>query len=604
MPIRRRGGAGGSGSGLALGPKTNEFADVATRDAYATANADWLAQYNGDRSFWIRVAGTDIQRRNVAGTAWEDVTAVVQGPAGLDGAAVANAQIQMVVDAAGHLVAASDLSDVADAGTARGNLGALSQSEVDTRASERYTDDEKTKLQNIAANATAVTIAQVLAKVFPGDNVTVDDSVAGQITINATGGGGLTSAQVIQLISMANIGDAQIAATIARDSEVSAAIAAVRDGVAAAYDTLAELAAAIPDLSSYRTSTQINSIFDQRLAQAINDGTQTNIEVTFTGGQLSFTVAGSGGDGLTEEEVQALIDAIHVIDTTEAEDGISTTPGLISAIDIAAAVNAHAPPPDIEFGVPDFDTPLIGSGDVDSQGTVFAAAANSPEIDVPSGLDLAFINFGAATNTDYENGEWFPISLGRLKIKAAADHLDLASAANSIKFNRAIDNGNTHVFVGYKEVGEGQQFLFATSSSSDDILPVRIAQLRAPATIGMPTISDHARYAVVLTADRTPTAADLADAITYSTSSDTNQITLPVFTENSYLWFLDRADQPDLTTIQQIGSPFNQVGSFLKLGATLTVGDDEYSLWEHADDQGEAEQVYPGPNSGTTWRLE
>ena len=44
-------GGGGGGAGFALGPATNTFnaatqaAGVTARDAYATANADWLAQY-------------------------------------------------------------------------------------------------------------------------------------------------------------------------------------------------------------------------------------------------------------------------------------------------------------------------------------------------------------------------------------------------------------------------------------------------------------------------------------------------------------------------------------------------------------------------------
>ena len=38
--------------------------------------------YNGDRSFWVRVAGTDVYRRNAAGNGWEAVTPVVSGPVG------------------------------------------------------------------------------------------------------------------------------------------------------------------------------------------------------------------------------------------------------------------------------------------------------------------------------------------------------------------------------------------------------------------------------------------------------------------------------------------------------------------------------------------
>ena len=529
------------------------------------------------------------------------------GRNGLDGGGLSNAQIRLVVDAAGHLESSENLSDVDAAATARANLGALSQAEVDARAAERYTDDEKTKLLNIAANATAVTIAQVLAKILQGDNVTIDDSVPGQITINATGGGGgggLTTAQVNNLISMANIGDSQIASTIARDSEVSAAIAAVRDGVSAAYDTLAELAAAIPDLSAYRTSTQIQGIVDTRIAQEIAAGTQTGIEVTYGGGTgFTFTVTGTGNGGLTAAEVQALIDDIHVVEQSAAEDGIATTPGLVSAAVITAAIVAHDEP--TTRARADLDS--LGSGDVNLvAGSTWPTEANSPTIEIPGAGNLAFLNPGRQTADGVETGAEIPFSMTKVRnLPEYGTYNGPVSAANAVILPDAHGNSGGDLYVGkLLRAGLPDIFLLSASSSSFDMLPATISQLLAPATTGVTTVSDHARYAVVLTVDRTPTAADLADDVDYSTSSDTNQITLPVFTDNSYLWFLDRADQPDLTVIQQVGSPFNQVGSFLKLGSTLAVSDDEYSLWEHADDQGEAEQVYPGPNSGTTWRLE
>lgn len=87
----------GGGGVLGLGPATNTFGTSATadraaaealRDAYAGANADWLAQYNGNLSFWVRLVWDDgvvEQRRNAAGDAWEDVTNVVRGLQGVKG---------------------------------------------------------------------------------------------------------------------------------------------------------------------------------------------------------------------------------------------------------------------------------------------------------------------------------------------------------------------------------------------------------------------------------------------------------------------------------------------------------------------------------------
>ena len=89
------GGPGGAGSSRgALGPETNTFGTAATanraaaealRDAYAGANAAWLAMYNADRGFFISLEWDDgdaLQRRNRAGNGWEDVTSIIVGPRG------------------------------------------------------------------------------------------------------------------------------------------------------------------------------------------------------------------------------------------------------------------------------------------------------------------------------------------------------------------------------------------------------------------------------------------------------------------------------------------------------------------------------------------
>ena len=101
MPFPSPGSGDGGGQGFALGPASNSFGSTTTtrpaaeaaRNAYANANADWLAEYNANRSNYIRLLWTGnavaFQRRNAAGDAWEDVTGVVTGPTGpggLDGA--------------------------------------------------------------------------------------------------------------------------------------------------------------------------------------------------------------------------------------------------------------------------------------------------------------------------------------------------------------------------------------------------------------------------------------------------------------------------------------------------------------------------------------
>ena len=85
------------GGVLGLGPIQNTFGDNSTadrtaaetlRNTYATNNVAWLALYNNNRSFWIRLQwtnGTIEQRRNVAGDDWEDVTNIVRGNEGAQG---------------------------------------------------------------------------------------------------------------------------------------------------------------------------------------------------------------------------------------------------------------------------------------------------------------------------------------------------------------------------------------------------------------------------------------------------------------------------------------------------------------------------------------
>ena len=95
-----RGGIGGGGGGFTLGPLVNTFSGAdraaaeAVRDAYAAAHVLWLALYVTNRLLYIALddgAGATyaIQRQNVAGNGWEDVSGLVRGPAGQAGPGLA-----------------------------------------------------------------------------------------------------------------------------------------------------------------------------------------------------------------------------------------------------------------------------------------------------------------------------------------------------------------------------------------------------------------------------------------------------------------------------------------------------------------------------------
>ena len=170
----------GGGSGFALGPAQNTFGTTSTANkaaaialltTYATANTAWLAKYTADRSFFIQLVWTGnasaFQRRNAAGSAWEDVTGIVRGQKGNPGP-VTDLTSKITAEETARVAAdTTEATTRANADTALGkridglpatptlaDLGGLTQAQVDARAVVRYTADEKTKLAGIAAGAT------------------------------------------------------------------------------------------------------------------------------------------------------------------------------------------------------------------------------------------------------------------------------------------------------------------------------------------------------------------------------------------------------------------------------------------------------------------
>ena len=91
-------GVGGGGAGgLTLGPPTNEFSGAnrtaaqTARDTYATANASWLAQYDAEPTYtiileWPAANPTNTIYQARRSGSWADVTGLLRGPQGEDGA--------------------------------------------------------------------------------------------------------------------------------------------------------------------------------------------------------------------------------------------------------------------------------------------------------------------------------------------------------------------------------------------------------------------------------------------------------------------------------------------------------------------------------------
>ena len=85
-------GSGGGGPSFALGPAQNTFnaatqaAGIVARDAYASANADWLAAYDDSNVLMVRVTWPAIPTDQVfysrANDAWVELAGVIEGRRG------------------------------------------------------------------------------------------------------------------------------------------------------------------------------------------------------------------------------------------------------------------------------------------------------------------------------------------------------------------------------------------------------------------------------------------------------------------------------------------------------------------------------------------
>jgi len=117
MPYRASGGGGG-GSSLAINAN-HFFADDTARDAYFTAHPAELVS-----GLFVSV-GSGYQQWD--GAAWQDKTAVVRGPAGIDGRAGFDAENKDVVQIAGGMAVTGHASGV---GVLRASDGAVASAAV------------------------------------------------------------------------------------------------------------------------------------------------------------------------------------------------------------------------------------------------------------------------------------------------------------------------------------------------------------------------------------------------------------------------------------------------------------------------------------------
>ena len=232
-----------------LGPEQNTFGDDTTVDdaaarglldayAAAAANADWLAAYNGNLSFLVKLQwddGFQFLRRNSTGIRWETANEIIQGPPGED----ANLAGSLAAQAASE--AARDASRVA-----------RDESVVAQGASEGARDESR-----VARDASQA--AQQAA-----------EAANGQADFNRNA--------------------AQAQAVAAQGSAIEAGVQASAAGVSAGEADAARIAA-----EAARDAAQAQAGFTESLRSAVSDNTETGIDVSVdANGKLNFEVTGGG----------------------------------------------------------------------------------------------------------------------------------------------------------------------------------------------------------------------------------------------------------------------------------------------------------------------
>ena len=249
-------GGGGGGSGFSLGPEDNTFGVSTTanraaaetlRNAYATANTAWLALYDAEASNWIKLNWTGnnyvIQRRNAAGTGWEDVTNVIIGSDGPRGPGPTNTQISALVKPYARVGSTEDVleGDIPASIARTTAITAAVNNLIDGAPASLNTLNELAAALNDEADfASTVTTALTARQTSSQVATAIADALAAAVTGNteqnitvtyvngklnfvaqATGGGGTPVVPVQTHKNYVGIIDGELSAVTASDFTVS-----------------------------------------------------------------------------------------------------------------------------------------------------------------------------------------------------------------------------------------------------------------------------------------------------------------------------------------------------------------------------------------------
>lgn len=527
--VSTRGVGGRRGGGFTLGPAQNVFGDLTTadqaaaealRDAYATANAAWLALYNSDRNNFIQLvwaAGDQLQRRNVAGTAWEDSTGVIigrQGPAGTngrDGAAgggafdllgvfdtpITNANDDQFLslgfdwpDLETNWVSIVPISHGAGANAGAGflfhlpRLGSIDPSTVGTAS---------TAATRIQMNDQGLTGAVYLGKTASGgaliefSEIQATVAVAFYKYVPSSIQARRTDSEIDALIMAftgsipgLTIPDAQLPASIMRDSEFTAA--AVRGLLSLSATEVNDLLTGAAITNNVLTFTQ-------------NDGTDITIPLP----------AGGGAD-------DGVVTGASIVGT---ELTLTRSVGNPVTFDLAPFLDAR------------FLNQALNLSDIPD------AAAARTNLAV---LDQAGVRTEATGSFQFVTAlPASPYGGQKVMFTAAATGLANAVDENAAAITEAV-------------VGDAFEY---------DAADTRWER-RIRLNVQAPPVGTHTRYAA-FSADN---AFSEAEWLAGNTST-TERITFPATTDTHYKGFAIPADETSLTVIQQVGNAFNERDSYL-----------------------------------------
>ena len=294
-PFFPGGGFGTSRGGvLGLGPLPNVFGDMATanraaaealRDAQA-ADAEWLGEYNGSLSFWIRLVwngGVAEQRRNAAQSGWEDVTNIIRGVMGTVGA-----QGRFVISIF-HTAVAVPAAPVGGSYTVETGVLVLPAdwTALPSRpaAGENVYESQAVINPEVDMGAVVPAWSEPVEATAEVARLAANAAQAAEVAAEAAQTGAVAARRLAE--------DARDEAGAARNAAQGSQVQSGQSADAAGVSAIAAMAAR-DGAEAARDSAVAHAGVGTALADAVVDNVEEGIDVTYENGKLNFRVTGGG----------------------------------------------------------------------------------------------------------------------------------------------------------------------------------------------------------------------------------------------------------------------------------------------------------------------